>query len=110
MGIPPKAGDRILILQPVWLDLILAGEKTLEIRGSSLRPGKYFLGCKKQILAVAHLGQGQSCAVHPRVPPLDAVLSGGSRPAFRPTDRLTDRLTDRSTDGSIDRPNDHSTD
>ena len=56
MDTPPTVGDRILILQPVWLDLILAGDKTMEIRGSSLRPGKYFLGCKKQILAVAHLG------------------------------------------------------
>ena len=56
MDIPPKAGDRILILKPVWLDLTLAGDKTMEIRGSSLRPGKYFLGCQTQILAVAHLG------------------------------------------------------
>ena len=55
----PRVGDRILVLRPVWLDLILAGDKTMEIRSSPLRPGKYFLGCKQRILAVAHLG-------HPR--------------------------------------------
>ena len=53
----PEIGDRVLILRPAWLDLILAGDKTMEIRGASLRPGKYFLGCKKRILAVAHLGR-----------------------------------------------------
>ena len=50
-------GDRILIVRPFWLDLILSGEKTLEIRGTPYRPGRYFLGYNKQVLAVAQLGR-----------------------------------------------------
>lgn len=34
-----------------WLELILAGEKTLEIRSRRYRPGVYFLGCEGEILA-----------------------------------------------------------
>ena len=52
----PMPGDKILVTRPYWLDLILAGEKTLEIRGTPYRPGKYFLGYSKRILAVAQLG------------------------------------------------------
>ena len=40
----PKHGDRILVVRPHWIRLILAGEKTLEIRGRNLSPGKYWLG------------------------------------------------------------------
>ena len=54
MAVP---GDRILIVKPCWSDRILSGEKTLEIRGAAYRPGKYFLGYKRQILAVAQLGK-----------------------------------------------------
>ena len=39
------------------MDRILSGEKTLEIRGVAYRPGKYLLGYKQQILAVAQLGK-----------------------------------------------------
>ena len=49
-------GEKILAVRPYWLDLILAGEKTLEIRGTPYRPGKYFLGYSKRILSVAQLG------------------------------------------------------
>ena len=49
-------GDRILIVKPCWINLILSGEKTLEVRGVPYRPGKYLLGYKRQTLAVAHLG------------------------------------------------------
>ena len=49
-------GDRILIVRPCWMDLIVSGDKTLEIRGVAYRPGKYLLGYRQQILAVAHLG------------------------------------------------------
>ena len=52
-------GDRILIVKPHWLQLILSGEKTMEIRGTAYRPGKYLLGHRGQILAVAHLGTPQ---------------------------------------------------
>ena len=50
-------GDRILIVKPCWIDLIATGAKTLEVRGKAYRPGKYFLGYKRQILAVAQLGK-----------------------------------------------------
>ena len=36
--------------------MIIVADETMEARCSSLRPGKYFLGCKKRILAVAYLG------------------------------------------------------
>ena len=52
-------GDRILIVKPCWLELVLSGEKTLEIRGAAYRPGQYYLGYHKQIHAVAQLGTPQ---------------------------------------------------
>ncbi len=54
MAVP---GDRILIVKEWWMGRILSGEKKLEIRWKALRPGKYLLGYKRQILAVAHLGK-----------------------------------------------------
>ena len=35
----PRPGDKILVLRPCWLDLVLSGEKTLEIRGKNLSAG-----------------------------------------------------------------------
>ena len=49
-------GDKILVIRPYWLDLILSGEKTLEIRGTPYKPGRCFLGYNRQVLAVAKLG------------------------------------------------------
>lgn len=43
--VAPRTGDRILILKPHWLDLILAGQKTLEIRSKKMKGGTYFIGC-----------------------------------------------------------------
>ena len=45
----PQPGDRILVLRPHWLHLILSGEKTLEIRGCNLAAGSYWLGCRGMI-------------------------------------------------------------
>ena len=53
----PSPGDRILIFKARWLSLIMSGQKTLEIRGSPLRSGKYFLGCKGKIYGVADIGE-----------------------------------------------------
>ena len=53
----PKPNDRILLLRQPWLGLILAGEKTLEIRGRALSPGKYWLGHQKLIYGFAMLGE-----------------------------------------------------
>ena len=43
----PQPADRILILKQPWLDLILQGTKTLEIRSRPLSAGSYWLGHKK---------------------------------------------------------------
>ena len=51
----PQRGDRILVLRPHWLNLILAGEKTLEIRGRNLSAGNYWLGTRGMIHGFAIL-------------------------------------------------------
>ena len=51
----PLPGDRILVLRPHWLNLILAGEKTLEIRGRNLSAGNYWLGTRGMIHGLAVL-------------------------------------------------------
>ena len=45
----PRKGDKILVIKEPWLSLILDGRKKMEIRGSALRAGKYFLGRAKKI-------------------------------------------------------------
>ena len=45
----PSPGDRILVLRANWWNLILSGEKTLEIRGRNLSAGKYWLGTRGMI-------------------------------------------------------------
>ena len=48
--------SKILILKEYWLDLILSGEKSMEIRGAPLKAGTYYLVCKRNIYAVATMG------------------------------------------------------
>ena len=55
-GRKPFAGERILILRAEWLERILSGEKTLEIRGARLREGCVWLGCRSNVLGKALLG------------------------------------------------------
>ena len=52
----PHLHDRILILRQPWLRLILAGEKTLEVRGRPFASGMYWLGYKSNIYGVVRLG------------------------------------------------------
>ena len=52
----PRDGDRILLLKQNWLALVLAGDKTMEVRGKRLRAGKCFFGWKGTIYASATLG------------------------------------------------------
>ena len=52
----PSPGDKILIYRPEYLQLVLGGAKTLEIRGRPFRPGVYYLGSRGQIYAQARLG------------------------------------------------------
>ena len=56
MAAPLQRGDRILILKERWLDLILSGEKTMEIRSKRLRAGKYYLGYKEKIYGCVSTG------------------------------------------------------
>ena len=52
----PVRGDRILVLRPAWLALILQGLKTHEVRPGNYRGGKWYLGCKGTIYAQCQLG------------------------------------------------------
>jgi len=52
----PKAGDRILIFKEHWRDLVLRRRKTLEIRGTALKPGRYWIGCRGEITGHLVLG------------------------------------------------------
>ena len=51
----PQPGDRILVFRLHWLNLILAGEKDLEIRGRRLSGGQYWLGVRGTIFGLAIL-------------------------------------------------------
>ena len=53
----PSPGDKILIFRPQYLQLVLGGAKTLEIRGAAYKPGVYYLGARGQIYAMARLGR-----------------------------------------------------
>ena len=47
---PPVPGDRISVLQRQWLDLLLSGGKTMEVRSRNLGAGvKYYLGHRGRI-------------------------------------------------------------
>ena len=54
----PKHCDRILVVHPHWIRLIISGEKTLEIRARNLSPGKYWLGNRGIIYGLVQLGPG----------------------------------------------------
>jgi hypothetical protein len=56
-GDVPRAGDRILILRGEWLELILDGQKDLEIRGAPLSAGDVWLGTRGVIRGRATLGR-----------------------------------------------------
>ena len=74
----PQPADRILILKQPWLDLILQGTKTLEIRSQPLSAGSYWLGHKKIIFGAAQLGQA--------IPVLSAEQWASLRPQHRCND------------------------
>ena len=49
----PRDGDKILVLKQGWLDLILQGEKTLEIRGRRMKGGVRYFASQGFIQGVA---------------------------------------------------------
>ena len=52
----PVPGDRILVLTPAWMEMVLQKKKTYEVRHAKLRGGKLYLGCKGTIYAQCSLG------------------------------------------------------
>ncbi len=52
----PLHGDRVLVLKPRWLRLILGHRKSLEVRGSPLAAGPAWLGARGTIYGHAVLG------------------------------------------------------
>ena len=52
----PERGDRILVFRAHWLNLILADENDLEIRGRNLSSGPDWLGCGGTIYGHCFLG------------------------------------------------------
>jgi len=55
---PPALGDPILVFQKQWLDKILSGQKTMEIRHQCLKAGYRYLASGQKIHARAFLGAG----------------------------------------------------
>ena len=55
-GSTPRFGERILVLRREWLQQILDGRKTLEIRGARLREGDVWLGSRCAVFGKARLG------------------------------------------------------
>ena len=56
----PQAGERILILRKPWLDLILSGKKTMEVRARRAAAGDYLLGCRGHVYGRVRLGAAVS--------------------------------------------------
>ena len=52
----PQPLDRILILKEQWLQQILLGGKTMEIRCRPLAAGRYWLGCSVTASLLGHIG------------------------------------------------------
>ena len=60
--VSPREGDKILVLRSGPLNLILSGDKTMEIRGKRLTPGTYLLGCHGMLYGRVRLDQPQHIA------------------------------------------------
>ena len=56
----PRPGDRILIFKAQWLQLVLSGEKKMEVRGAAYKSGKYYFGCQGLLFLqlIAYGGRG----------------------------------------------------
>ena len=52
----PKAGDKILIFKEHWRDLVLRRRKTMEVRCTPLKAGRYWIGCRGVISGRLTLG------------------------------------------------------
>lgn len=54
---PPRDGERILLVVQPWLDYILQGRKTMEIRSRKLSPGPCLIGKHQMIYGRLMLGE-----------------------------------------------------
>ena len=45
----PQVGDRVIVLKEPWLQLILEGKKTMELRGCKARPGFVWVAMKGNV-------------------------------------------------------------
>ena len=52
----PKEGDRVLIFKEHWRDMVLRRRKTMEVRCTPLKAGRYWIGCRGQISGRLTLG------------------------------------------------------
>ena len=52
----PRPGDRILRFRRCWLDMVLSGRKTAEIRFGATTPGGAWLGCEGRVWGRVHIG------------------------------------------------------
>ena len=52
----PATGDRVLLLTQHWLDLILDGAKSVEVRGRPVRPGAAWLACGARVQGLVTFG------------------------------------------------------
>lgn len=52
----PVIGDRVLVVKQPWLDHILEGRKTLELRGRGCKPGHAWLGMQGRIFGRVKIG------------------------------------------------------
>ena len=57
---PTPNASRILVLKPPWVhEILVTRTKTLEIRGTRLKRGTYYLGCQGKVPGVAVLGAAE---------------------------------------------------
>ena len=54
--VPPRPGDRVLLLEQYWLNKLLDGSKTLEVRGTPTAAGGAWLSAQGRIQAWACIG------------------------------------------------------
>ena len=45
----PRVGDRVMVMKDPWLQMILSGDKTMEIRSCKCRPGFVWLAAKGMV-------------------------------------------------------------
>ncbi len=55
----PANGDRIMILKKQWLDMILSGCKTIELRGQTAKSGPVWLGNEQKLHGRARIQRSQ---------------------------------------------------